>query len=48
MTNLTKKAKVEPVAELKPKREVIEFLLNYSKSLKIVEIENIKYEINMN
>jgi hypothetical protein len=33
---------------VKAKRETIQFLLNYSKSLKITEVNGIKFESNMN
>ena len=32
----------------KAKPETIQFLLNYSKSLKITEVDGIKFETNMN
>ena len=33
---------------VKAKPETIQFLLNYSKSLKITEVNGIKFESNMN
>ncbi len=33
---------------IKAKPETIQFLLNYSKSLKITEVNGIKFESNMN
>ncbi|WP_198008497.1 hypothetical protein [Flavobacterium sp. ACAM 123] len=37
-----------PVKVMKPRKEVVSFLLNYSKALSMIEIDNHSYEIISN
>ena len=38
----------EKINHLQPKKETIEFLLNYSKALRVIEYENVKFETLLN
>ena len=41
-------SKEEKLNELKPKKETIEFLLNYSKALNITKYQSLKFETLLN
>lgn len=43
-----KSSKEEKINHLHPKKETIEFLLNYSKALSVVEYEKMKFEMMLN
>lgn len=43
-----KPSKEEKINHLKPKKETVEFLLNYSKALSVVDYEEIKFERILN
>ena len=36
------------ITTMKPKKEIVSFLLNYSKALSIVKIQNHSFEFNSN
>ncbi|MFA5556180.1 MAG: hypothetical protein AB7D46_08090 [Flavobacteriaceae bacterium] len=40
--------KTEKLPEMKPRREIISFLLNYSKSLKVIQTKSGKFEFIAN
>lgn len=44
MAKLYSKKKLAATQEMLPKKETIDFILNYSKALKIVKTQNGKYE----
>jgi len=49
MENLyTKPSKEEPLKSLSPNKETIQFLLNYSKALKIFEYNEMKFDTILN
>lgn len=49
MENLyTKNPKGEQVKRLNPKKETIQFLLNYSKALRITEYKVMQFEVVLN
>ncbi|HKL36862.1 MAG TPA: hypothetical protein VJ899_11280 [Salegentibacter sp.] len=41
-------SKKDQLKNLKPKRETVEFLLNYSKALRVVDCQGIKFGANLN
>jgi hypothetical protein len=49
MKNLyTKPSKEEQLKRLNPSKNTIQFLLNYSKALRITEIKNLQFESILN
>jgi len=40
--------KTSPTQEMLPKKETVDFILNYSKSLKIVKVGDKNFELNAN
>lgn len=48
MAKIYSENSIENTKNLKPKNETIEFLLNYSKALKVVKGKHEKYEMLLN
>ena len=43
-----KQSKKDELKNLEPSKETIQFLLNYSKNLRIVDFQGIKFETSLN
>lgn len=41
-------SKEEKITKLQPKKETVEFLLNYSKALRVTEYRKMKFEMLLN
>ncbi|EAP86210.1 hypothetical protein KZY98_00560 [Croceibacter atlanticus] len=48
MPKLYSNTSSEEVSQLKPKKETIAFLLNYSKALRVIDCDPLKFETILN